>query len=232
MSPNGDICRMTMPARRLLPAVLFALAAVLLAAALLPVRYEAVARVLLPRQFDASGFAATAAACDVTAGAESGSRVLSLRHAAADPARAAAELNGFLLAHVPPGMLVIDEASVPFAFHGPGSRTRAASAAAAVFLVLLGFPLLALSTLEKSKAPEREVVRYALRFAQLGQKTLLVETGTTFRVVLSGDAAAALGPKLEILASLAGGALTVARTIERPAVAWGRREDHKAVVNS
>ncbi len=222
-----------MPARRLLPAVLFALAAVLLAAALLPVRYEAVARVLLPRQFDASGFAATAAACDVTAGAESGSRVLSLRHAAADPARAAAELNGFLLAHVPPGMLVIDEASAPFAFHGPGPRTRAALAAAAVFLVVLVFPVLALSRLEKgSKAPEREVVRYALRFAQLGQKTLLVETGTTFRVVLSGDAAAALGPKLEILASLAGGALTVARTIERPAVAWGRREDHKAVVNS
>jgi hypothetical protein len=55
------------------------------------------------------------------------------------------------------------------------------------------------------------VVRHAIRLAQLGQKTLLVDTGSKFRVVLSDAAAAALAPELKILASLAGGALLVAR---------------------
>jgi hypothetical protein len=158
-----------------------------------------------------------------------------LRHAAADPARAAAQVNGFLRAHVPDGMLVIDEASVPFATLGPRPRMRAAFAVAALALLLFPFPVF-FKVKSRTKAPDREVVQYALRFAQLGQKTLIVDTGTRFRVVLSRDAAAALGPELQILASLAGGALIVARTlersIERPAVAAGRREDHKTVVNS
>jgi hypothetical protein len=199
----------------LLLAVLLPLAAALLGAALLPVHYEATARVLVPRQpFDASAFADKAAAYDIAVSAEARSRVLSLRHAAADPARAAAEVNDFLRTHVPQGMLVIDDASVPFVSREPWQQARATLGAAG--LLLLIFPalfLLFFGRKTESKAPDREVVQYALRFAQLGQKTLLVDTGTRFRVVLSSDAAAALGPDLQILASLAGGALTVARTL-------------------
>jgi hypothetical protein len=89
---------------------------------------------------------------------------------------------------------------------------RTAFAVAALALVI--FPFLAFFKVKsRSKAPDREVVQYALRFAQLGQKTLIVDTGTKFRVVLSRDAASALGPELQILASLAGGALIVARTL-------------------
>ncbi len=197
--------------RSLVLAILLPLAAVLFAAALLPVRYEATARVLLPRQFDAAAFADSAAAYDVAVDTESRSRVLGLRHAAADPARAAAAVNAFLRAHVTEGVLVIDEASVPFASLGPGSQMRAGLAGAAVALLIFSFVVL--FKVKSEKAPEREVVQYALRVAQLGQKTLIVDTGSKFRVVLSGDAAAALEPRLEILASLAGGALTVARTL-------------------
>jgi hypothetical protein len=198
--------------RSLVLALLLPLAALLLAAALLPVRYEATARVLLPRQFDATVFADKAAAYDVTVDAESRSRVLSLRHAAADPARAAAAVNAFLRAHVTERMLVIDDASVPLASLGPGPQMRAGLAVAAIALLVFMFVAL-FKVKSASKAPDREVVQYALRFAQLGQKTLIVDTGTKFRVVLSGDTAAALKPELEILASLAGGALTVARTL-------------------
>jgi hypothetical protein len=196
--------------RSLVFALLLPLAALLLAGALLPVRYEATARVLLPPQFDAAAFADRAAAYDVTVDAGSRSRVLSLHHAAADPARAAAAVNAFLGAHVTERMLVIDEASVPFASLGPGPRMRAGLAVTAIALLLLA---VLFKVKRGSKAPDREVVQYALRFAQLGQKTLIVDTGSKFRVVLSGDAAAALEPELEILASLAGGALTVARTL-------------------
>jgi hypothetical protein len=199
--------------RSLLLAVLLPLAALLLAGALLPVRYEATARVLLPRPpFDVAAFADKAAAYAVTVGAEPRSRVLSLHHAAADPAGAAAAVNAFLQAYVPEEMVVIDEASVPFASGGPGPQMRATLGAAGLLLLMLSIPVFfKLRTV--SKPPDRAVVQYALRFAQLGQKTLLVDTGTRFRVVLSSDAAAALVPELEILARLASGALTVARTL-------------------
>ena len=195
----------------LLLVVLLPLAAVLLAGALLPVRYEATARVLLPRPpFDAATFADKAAAYGMTVDAGSRSRVLSLHHVAADPARAATAVNAFLREHVAEGMLVIDEAGVPFVPDGPGPAMRAGLGAAGLALLVL--PILVFLKLKNgNRAPDRAVVRHALRFAQLGQKTLLVDTGTELRVVLSGDAAAALGPELEILASLAGGALTVAR---------------------
>jgi hypothetical protein len=197
----------------LLLAVLLPLAALTLAAALLPVRYEATARVLVPRPpFDAAAFADKAAAYGMTIGAESRSRVLSLHHAAADPARAAAAVNAFLQAHAPEGMLVVDEASVPFVSGERGPRMRAILGGAGLLFLILPI-LLFLKRKTAGKAPERAVVQYALRFAQHGQKTLIVDTGTRFRVVLSGDAAAALEPRLEILASLAGGALTVARTL-------------------
>jgi hypothetical protein len=198
----------------LLLAVLFSVAAVLLlAGALLPVRYAATARVLTPPPpFDSAGFAAKAAAYDVTVGAEGASRVLSVQRVAADPARAAATVNAFLRAHASAGMLVIDEASMPFAPRGPGPQMRAALAVTGLLLLFFIFKT-RLKSKKRSEAPDRSVVRHALRFAQLGQKTLLVDTGTKFRVVLSGDAAAALGPELKILASLAGGALIVARTL-------------------
>ena len=106
-------------------------------------------------------------------------------------------------------MLVLDEASVPFAPQGPGPHMRMALGAAG--LLLLVFPIFILKSKSRSRAPDRSVVRHALRFAQLGQKTLLVDTGSKFRVVLSDEAAAALEPELKILASLAGGALLVAR---------------------
>lgn len=198
--------------RSLVLALVLTLAALLLAAALLPARYEATARVLLPWQFDAATFAGKAAAYDLAVDAASRSRVFSLRHAAADPALAAAAVNAFLRAHITEGMLIVDEASVPFASQGPGPQARAGLVVAAVALLIFAFAVL-FKVRSASKAPDREVVQYALRFAQLGQKTLIVDTGTRFRVVLSGDAAAALEPELEILASLAGGALTVARTL-------------------
>jgi len=109
------------------------------------------------------------------------------------------------------GMLVIDEASVPFAPRGPGPPMRVALGVAA--LLLLAFPIFIFRSKSRSQAPDRSVVRHAIRFAQLGQKTLLVDTGTRFRVVLSDEAAAALAPELEILARLAGGALLVARQL-------------------
>jgi hypothetical protein len=166
--------------------------------------------VLLPRQVDAA-FADKAAAHEMTIEAQSRSRVLSLRHAATDPARAAAAVNAFLRAQAPQEMLVIDEASVPFASLGSGPRMRGGLVAMALLLLVFSFVFF-FKVKKGSKAPDREVVRYALRFAQLGQKTLIVDTGTRFRVVLSGDAAATLRPDLQILASLAGGALIVART--------------------
>jgi hypothetical protein len=185
-------------------------AAALLAAALLPVRYAASARVLSPRPpFDPAAFAVAAEAYGVTVGGEAGSRVLVVEHVGADPARAASAVNAFLRARASERMLVIDEASVPFAPQGPGPRMKAAAGVAG--LLLLAFSVFIFRSKSESPAPERSVVRQALRFAQLGQKTLLVDTGTRFRVVLSRDAAAALEPELKILANLAGGALVVAR---------------------
>jgi hypothetical protein len=197
----------------LLPVVLAGLAIALLVLALLPARYVATARVLLPPRPSESGpFMAKAAALDVAVSAERGSRVLSLRRAGADPAQAALAVNAFLRAHAADdGMIVIDEAGVPFAPRGPGAQMRAALGAAG--LLLFVFSVCILKFKSRSEAPARSVVRQALRFAQLGQKTLLVDTGTRFRVVLSSDTAAALQPELKILASLAGGTLVVARQL-------------------
>jgi hypothetical protein len=196
---------------------LFLVAAVLLAAAMLPERYAATARVLAPPPpFDPAAFAAKAAGFDMTVGAHSGSRILSVQHAGADPRRAASAVNAFLRARAADGMLVIDEAPVPFAPQGPGLRMRAALGAAGLLLLVL--PIFILTSRSESTAPERSLVRYAIRLAQLGQKTLLVDTGGRFRVVLSGEAAAALGPELKILAQLAGGTLVVARQLPSPAL--------------
>ena len=57
--------------------------------------------------------------------------------------------------------------------------------------------------------PSRGVVQLAIRLAQRGQRILLVETGS--RLCLARPEHAEL-PNLRILASLAGGALVVARS--------------------
>lgn len=54
----------------------------------------------------------------------------------------------------------------------------------------------------------RPAVRLALRIARYGEKIVLVDTGTTIRIEPAG---AARWPDLQVLGSLAGGALVVAR---------------------
>ena len=191
-------------------AVLFLVAAGLLGGALLPERYASTARVLAPPPpFDPAAFAAKAQAFDMTVGAQAGSRVLSVQHIDDDRARAASAVNAFLRECAANGMLIIDEASVPFAPRSPRPWIRAALAAAG--LLVFALPIFILKSKGAGKAPPRSLVRHAIRLAQLGQKTLLVDTGSRFRVVLSEEAAAALSPKLKILTKLAGGALVVAR---------------------
>jgi hypothetical protein len=51
-------------------------------------------------------------------------------------------------------------------------------------------------------------VRLALRIAGYGEKVVLVESGTNIRIERPG---ATRRPELQVLASLAGGALVVAR---------------------
>ena len=57
-------------------------------------------------------------------------------------------------------------------------------------------------------APSRSAVRLALRIARYGEKVVLVDTGTNIRIERPGVTGR---PELQILASLAGGALVVAR---------------------
>jgi hypothetical protein len=61
----------------------------------------------------------------------------------------------------------------------------------------------------KRAAPlSRSAVRLALRIARYGEKIVLVDTGSSIRIE---PAAAARRPDLQVLGSLAGGALVVAR---------------------
>jgi hypothetical protein len=61
---------------------------------------------------------------------------------------------------------------------------------------------------ERPAPPSRSAVRLALRIARYGEKVVLVDTGTNIRIERPG---ATRRPELQILASLAGGALVVAR---------------------
>lgn len=61
---------------------------------------------------------------------------------------------------------------------------------------------------ERAAPLSRPAVRLALRIARYGEKIVLVDTGTTIRIE---PAAAARRRDLQVLGSLAGGALVVAR---------------------
>jgi hypothetical protein len=61
---------------------------------------------------------------------------------------------------------------------------------------------------ERPVAPSRSAVRLALRIARYGEKVVLVDTGRNIRIERPG---ATRRPELQILASLAGGALLIAR---------------------
>ena len=200
---------------------------IFLTAAFLPVRYVAVARVLLPPAPLAIGpFVVKAATFDMSVSGEQGSRVLAIEHWGAEPRAAAAAVNAFLRTQLADGITVIDEAGVPFEQVGPGTQKKVA-------MGWLGVMLLVLAWVKKKKAKpsDRSLVRHALRFAQHGEKTLLIDTGEKLRVVLSREAAAAARPQLKILARLAGGALVVAR-LEGRTVACARRRGGKSVANS
>jgi hypothetical protein len=61
----------------------------------------------------------------------------------------------------------------------------------------------------KRAAPlSRSAVQLALRIARYGEKVVLVDTGSSIRIE---PAAAARRPDLQVLGSVAGGALVVAR---------------------
>ena len=79
-------------------------------------------------------------------------------------------------------------------------------------LLLAGLPLLPLLRRRSAhQGPvDRSAVRLALRLAQLGQRTLLVETGARMRVVTLQEAAR--GPQLQYIGARSNGALILART--------------------
>jgi hypothetical protein len=75
--------------------------------------------------------------------------------------------------------------------------------------LLAGAPLLLARRRKRAGPLDRSAVRLALRLAKVGQRTLLVETGSRVRVVRMQDAAD--GPRLQYIAALANGALILAR---------------------
>jgi hypothetical protein len=165
--------------------VLGALAAVLLASTALPRPYAATARLLLPAQpIDLGPFVVRAAAYDVLVSAERDSRILSVQHLSPDPRSAAAVVNGFVRSHAEKGMVLIDEASVPYEAVGPGLGLLLA--AGAVVGLALGFALAVLRERRRAPiaakrpsfpmlmSPERIRVRQAIMFARWGTRTLLV----------------------------------------------------------
>jgi hypothetical protein len=84
-----------------------------------------------------------------------------------------------------------------------------ALAAGVIAGVALGIMLLPRRKPGPAQLPSRSVVQLAIRLAQRGQRTLLVESGSRLRLVHSGS------PHLKVLAALAGGALLVAREPQR-----------------
>jgi hypothetical protein len=79
---------------------------------------------------------------------------------------------------------------------------------ASIMRVPLGRILRHLFARKPPAAPSRSAVRLALRIAGYGEKVVLVESGTNIRIERPG---ATRRPELQVLASLAGGALVVAR---------------------
>jgi hypothetical protein len=75
--------------------------------------------------------------------------------------------------------------------------------------LLAGLPLLLLRRRRRDGPVDRSAVRLALRLAKLGQRTLLVESGSGMRVVRPQDASH--GPQLQFIGAKANGALILAR---------------------
>jgi hypothetical protein len=93
-----------------------------------------------------------------------------------------------------------------------------ALAAGALAGIALGILLLPRRQAAQVQPPSRSVVQLAIRLAQRGQRTLLVESGSRLRLARSAS------PDLKVLGSLAGGALLLARDRNRAAVAGPRRD--------
>jgi len=193
---------------------------IFLTLALLPARYAAVGRVLLaPAHSDIGPFVVKAATFDMSVSGEPGSRVLAIEHWAPEPHAAADAVNAFLGTRLTADMTVIDAAAVPYAPVGPGYYLR-------LMYGLLGLLVLSMTFYwrgEKLVAPDRSIVRHALRFAKSGEKTLLVETGG--RLVLARELDE--GMRFKVLATFLGGSLILARTVAAP-----RRLGAKTVANS
>src|SRR3954468_18816784 len=228
MPPEDDTRRRTRTRMSLLARIACAMAgAIFLALAFMPVRYVAVARVLLPPAHTYIGpFVVKAAVHDISVSGEPGSRGLAIEHWDHDPHAAALAVNSFLRKQLGEGMSVIDEAPVPFTPIGPGRSMRVVYG----FFGLLCLAFL-IRSLQKAPPPERALVRHALRFARNGEKAMLIDTGGRMRVVLSRAPKLGKAPELRVLATLAGGALIVAR-LERGSVAPRRRRSAKTVANS
>lgn len=192
---------------------------IFLTLALLPERYAAVARVLLPpAHSDIGPFVVKAATFDMSVSAEPGSRVLAIEHWAPEPRAAADAVNAFIARQLTAEMTVIDAAPVPYAPVGPGRFLRMLYALlASVVMVVLFLKS------RKLSLPDRSIVRHALRFARSGERTMLVETGG--RLVLAREPDA--DTRFQVLATFFGGSLIVARTVAVP-----RRRGAKNVANS
>ena len=124
-------------------AALALFAALVLAAAatlVLPKRYIATARVLVPPQAGEMGpLASAAAAHDIAVNSTGGSRLAVLSYASADARKAAAVVNSFIAAHAKRPMVVIDRASMPRKPSSPDLLVNLAYGAAAG--LALGFCL-------------------------------------------------------------------------------------------
>ena len=194
--------------------------------ALAPVRYAAIARVLLPQAYgDIGPFVVKAAVLDMSVSGEPGSRILSIEHWDADPQEAAAAVNAFLRDRLPADLTVVDQAAVPYRPIGPGKAMRLVYGVLAVLFFTAMF-------FRRRAQPrsDRPLVRHALRFARSGEKTVLVEANG--RLMLSRNAfSESANPEYRILATLLGGALIIARQESR-AVAVARRRSAGTVVNS
>jgi len=190
MSPNGDNCRIK-------AALVLGLLA--LAAAALPAQHSASARVLLPAGAAAQALGELAAARGMTLDTHGASRIADVRRAGAEPAAAARELGEFVRSLAPEGVILVDEPSV-------GARwpaLRPGLLGAGFFLTFVSILLFVKA--KTRRIPDRKVVREAVLLAQRGHRTLLVERGARFRVVIV-DKRADLGD-LQVLARPSHGAL-------------------------
>src|SRR4051812_2270999 len=92
-------------------ALVLALVAAAAITAVLPRKYAATARVLLPADAEIAPLASAAAARDISLSSRGGSRLVLLRHVSADPSLAASVVNDFVSANAKKPATVIDRAN-------------------------------------------------------------------------------------------------------------------------